>query len=229
MAAAEPWGHSPAPVPLHPHSHSSFLGLGASTCARAGDAPREPWLSSAPTAGAASPPRRPRQPLGWLSPTANTTEKNPLRHPQPAMGCAGGGPVLPPPIFIWVTREKLGSVAAGGFPLLSGKPLQQCACCRRKGQVSRAGEMDVPWDTDVLWDTDVPWERDVPRPREALGQPHVGSRGSHTFNNPRQTWDTAFPVRGGGGKITGVSTALFSLRAKLDFAGSLPRPPSLPP
>lgn len=137
-------------------------------------------------------------------PQQTLLKKNPREIHDLPWGDAGG-PCTAPHFFIPVTGEKPGSVAVGGFPSLPGKPLQQPMCCRRRGQVSRAGEKDVP--------------------HEALGQTL-----SPTFNKPREIWDTAFPVRHGGGKTARTNMALFShkVQAKPDFAEPLPRSQASP-
>lgn len=53
-AGQQSWSCTALLVPSAPSPHSSLLNLGTLTCARAGDEPRESWLSSVPAAGAAS-------------------------------------------------------------------------------------------------------------------------------------------------------------------------------
>lgn len=53
-AGQQSWSCTTLLASSAPSPHSSLLNLGTLTCARAGDEPRESWLSSVPAAGAAS-------------------------------------------------------------------------------------------------------------------------------------------------------------------------------
>lgn len=172
-----------------------------------GTSPGSPGSAPHPWLGQCHPHTGHWQPLGHLSPTGNATEEKPMRDPQPAMGRLRGVTHCPPRFY---SGEKPGSVVAGGFPLLPGMPCSSPCAAGGEGRVQGWGDGCAG----------------ALRGFRAASHECEG----HTPLITHATWDTAFPMRHGGGKITRINTALFShkVQAKPDFAGRLSRPQASP-
>lgn len=139
LGTTQSWGCTALLVPSAHSPHCSVLNLGTLPCGRAGDEPRESWLSSAPAAGAASPTHG----CSDIPHPLQTSLRGQGSHGRESHDLPGdmqGTVCFPLPLPFYWGHWGEARLRGGGVSL----SLVQSMCCGRGGQVSRTGEMDVP-------------------------------------------------------------------------------------